>query len=213
MEKLVVFKGLVVPVDMRDVDTDQIVPRQFLKLINRDGFGQYLFYHHRYDERGNPTRDFVLQQLQYSNATILLARENFGCGSSREHAAWALLDYGFRVLIAPSFADIFKNNCFKNGMLPVELEQETVAEWFKRVEGIPGYEITLDLPNQTLTGTDGFSCSFEVDPFHKRCLMEGLDDISLTLNERSAIEAYEKAHREPWQAFLTKTGHDSEVGQ
>ncbi len=213
MDKLGVFKGLAVVLDMPDVDTDQIVPRQFLKFIHRDGFRRFLFYHHRFDEGGLPRSDFVLHQPRYSGATILVTRENFGCGSSREHAAWALFDYGFRVLIAPSFADIFKNNCFKNGILPVELDHRTVDEWFRRVEASSGYEITLDLANQTLRGADGFSCSFEVDSFHKRRLMEGLDDIRLTLENEPAIRAYEESHQEPWQARPTRPAHDSEAGR
>ncbi len=203
MEKFKEFKGLVATLDMSNVDTDQIVPKQFLKLIHRTDFGKYLFYHHRYTEDGGPNPDFVLHQPRFNGATILLTRENFGCGSSREHAPWALRDYGFRVLIAPSFADIFKTNCFKTGILPVELDGDTVEQWFKRVDAIPGYEITVDLVNQTLTGIDGFSSSFEVDRFLKHCLVEGLDQISLSLEHEAAIEAYEQTHREPWQASIT----------
>lgn len=213
MEKLNLFTGLVVPLDMSDVDTDQIFPKQFLKVIDRAALGQFLFYHHRFDEHGERKDGFVLHWRRYSGATILLARDNFGCGSSREHAPWALHDYGFRVLIAPGYADIFKNNCFKNGILPVELEPRIVDEWFERVERTPGYRITVDVASQTLTGTDGFSCSFDLEPFHKRCLLEGLDDISLTLENEPAIAAYEAAHRKPWQAFIDGRKDRSETGQ
>lgn len=213
MEKFNLFRGLVAALDLSDVDTDQIYPKQFLKFIERANLGQFLFYHHRYDEHGERKADFVLHWPRYAGATILLVRDNFGCGSSREHAPWALLDYGFRVLIAPGYADIFKNNCLKNGILPVQLEHRIVDEWFERVERSPGYRITVDLVNQTLTGTDGFSCSFELDPFHKRCFLEGLDDISLTLENESAIHAYEIAHRKPWQAVTAGRTDRSETGQ
>jgi 3-isopropylmalate/(R)-2-methylmalate dehydratase small subunit len=211
LKKFSTFTGLVAALDISNVDTDQIVPKQFLKLVDRDGFGQYLFFHHRFMDDGDPNPDFVLHRPRYDGATILLARENFGCGSSREHAPWALLDYGFTVLIAPSFADIFKTNCFKNGILPVELPNGTVDEWFGRVEATSGYTITVDLANQTLVGSDGFSATFDVDPFLKSCLLEGLDDISLTLGHEAAVEAYEQAHRKPWQARIIFSGKGSEV--
>ncbi|MDW8104374.1 MAG: 3-isopropylmalate dehydratase small subunit [Armatimonadota bacterium] len=194
--------ALVAPLDQPNVDTDQIVPKQFLKRVERTGFGQFLFYDWRFLPDGSPNPDFVLNQPRYQGAQILLTRENFGCGSSREHAPWALLDYGFRVIIAPSFADIFKNNCFKNGILPVELPTEVVDNLFRRVTAQEGYQLTVDLEGQTLTGSDGFSCRFEIDPFRKRCLLEGLDDIGLTLQHEEKIAAYEATHREPWQAVV-----------
>ncbi|MCS7309522.1 MAG: 3-isopropylmalate dehydratase small subunit [Armatimonadota bacterium] len=194
--------ALVAPLDQPNVDTDQIVPKQFLKRVERTGFGQFLFYDWRFLPDGSPNPDFVLNQPRYQGAQILLTRENFGCGSSREHAPWALLDYGFRVIIAPSFADIFKNNCFKNGILPVELPTEVVDNLFRRVTAQEGYQLTVDLEGQTLTGSDGFSCGFEIDPFRKRCLLEGLDDIGLTLQHEEKIAAYEATHREPWQAVV-----------
>lgn len=192
----------VAPLDQPNVDTDQIVPKQFLKRVERTGFGQFLFYDWRFLPDGSPNPDFVLNQPRYQGAQILLTRENFGCGSSREHAPWALLDYGFRVIIAPSFADIFKNNCFKNGILPVELPAEVIDELFRRVNAQEGYELTVDLERQTIEGSDGFQCRFEIDPFRKRCLLEGLDDIGLTLQHEDKIAAYEAAHREPWQAAV-----------
>jgi len=192
----------VAPLDQPNVDTDQIVPKQFLKRVERTGFGQFLFYDWRFLPDGSPNPDFVLNQPRYHGAQILLTRENFGCGSSREHAPWALLDYGFRVIIAPSFADIFKNNCFKNGILPMELPAEVVDELFRRVNAQEGYALTVDLERQTIEGSDGFQCRFEIDPFRKRCLLEGLDDIGLTLQHQEKIAAYEAAHREPWQAAV-----------
>ncbi|HED04944.1 MAG TPA: 3-isopropylmalate dehydratase small subunit [Candidatus Fraserbacteria bacterium] len=196
------FSGLVAPIDRPDVDTDQIIPKQFLKRVERSGFGQFLFYDWRRRQDGSLDRDFVLNRPRYRGAQVLLTRENFGCGSSREHAPWALLDAGFRVIIAPSFADIFKNNCFKNGMLPLELANELVDQWFQRVAAQEGYRITVDLTAQMLTGSDGFCCSFEIDPFRKRCLLQGLDEIGLTLEHESEIGAYEETHREPWQAAV-----------
>lgn len=194
--------ALVAPLDQPNVDTDQIVPKQFLKRVERTGFGQFLFYDWRFLPDGSPNPNFVLNQPRYQGAQVLLTRENFGCGSSREHAPWALLDYGFRVIIAPSFADIFKSNCFKNGILPVELSAEVVDDLFRRVSAQEGYRITVDLGAQTLTGSDGFSCRFEIDPFRKQCLIEGLDDIGLTLQHEDKIAAYEAMHREPWQAAI-----------
>jgi 3-isopropylmalate/(R)-2-methylmalate dehydratase small subunit len=194
--------ALVAPLDQPNVDTDQIVPKQFLKRVERTGFGQFLFYDWRFLPDGTPNPDFVLNQPRYRGAQILLTRENFGCGSSREHAPWALLDYGFRVIIAPSFADIFRTNCFKNGILPIELSAEVVDDLFYRVQHQEGYQITVDLEAQTITGSDGFSCRFEIDPFRKKCLLEGLDDIGLTLQHEDKIAAYEATHREPWQAAV-----------
>lgn len=200
MQKFVTFTGKAAVLDAANVDTDQIIPKQFLKLVERSGFGKFLFYNHRYLENGALNTDFVLNQARFDGASVLVTRENFGCGSSREHAAWALLDYGFKVLMAPSFADIFKNNCFKNGILPIELAPDTVDQWIRRIVPTDGYSITVDLESQSLTGTDGFTCAFDVDPFRKRYLLSGLDEISLTLEEyEGAISAYESAHQEPWQ--------------
>jgi 3-isopropylmalate/(R)-2-methylmalate dehydratase small subunit len=195
--------ALVAPLDQPNVDTDQIVPKQFLKRVERTGFGQFLFYDWRFLPDGTPNPDFVLNQPRYAGAQILLTRENFGCGSSREHAPWALLDYGFRVIIAPSFADIFKTNCFKNGILPIELAPEAVDDLFRRVQNQEGYQLSVDLEAQTITGSDGFTCRFEIDSFRKKCLLEGLDDIGLTLQHEDKIAAYEATHREPWQAAIT----------
>lgn len=200
MEKFTTFTGIVVPLDMANVDTDQILPKQFMTRVQREGYGEVLFHHHRFDQAGQVVDTFVLNHPRYGGASILLARENFGSGSSREHAPWALMDYGFRVLIAPSFADIFKNNCLQNGLLPIALSSELVDEWFKRVTSQPGYTITVDLANQTLTGSDGFACYFAVDPHRKHCFLNGLDDIGLTLEHEEQIAAYEKAHTKPWQA-------------
>jgi len=186
--------GLVAPMDRSDVDTDQIVPKQFLKRIERTGFGQFLFFDWRFTDDGAEDPDFELNRPDYRGATILLVRRNFGCGSSREHAPWALADYGFRVLIAPSFADIFYNNCFKNGMLPIILDEAAVDDLFQRVEQHPGYQLTVDLESQTISDGFGLSLSFEVDPFRRHCLLNGLDDIALTLKHEEEIEAYERAH-------------------
>ena len=209
MEAFTTHTGLVAPLDKANVDTDQIIPKQFLKSIKRTGFGPNLFDQWRYLDEGEPGQDhsqrplnpdFVLNQPRYQGASILLARQNFGCGSSREHAPWALVDYGFRAIIAPSFADIFYNNCFKNGLLPIVLAETTVNDLFRAVEANEGYRITVDLPNQTLTLPDGTAIPFEVDAFRKYCLENGLDDIGLTLQQADAIRAYEqrRAEREPW---------------
>lgn len=186
--------GLVVPIDRVNVDTDQIIPKQFLKVLTREGLGRVLFYDWRYLENEKPNPDFVLNQPRYRGASILLARANFGCGSSREHAPWAILDYGFRALIAPSFADIFRNNCFKNGILPVTLPEEQVDDLFRRNESTPGYELTVDLESQTITGGSGLKLNFQIDPFRRECLLEGLDDIGLALRFEKDISAYEKSH-------------------
>ena len=194
MQPFTVHEGLVVPLDRSDVDTDQIIPKQFLKRIERTGFGQFLFYDWRFQgDGGAPEPDFVLNRPRYAGASVLLTRANFGCGSSREHAPWALHDYGFRVVVAPSFADIFFNNCFKNGMLPVVLPAGIVDDLFGRVDAGEGYRLKIDLPAQTLTGSDGFAVSFEVDPFRRRCLLEGLDDVGLTLAVEDDIADYESA--------------------
>jgi 3-isopropylmalate/(R)-2-methylmalate dehydratase small subunit len=187
--------GLLVPLDRVNVDTDQIIPKQFLKVLTREGLGRVLFYDWRYLEGEKPNPDFVLNQPHYQGASILLTRANFGCGSSREHAPWALLDYGIRALIAPSFADIFRNNCFKNGMLPVTLPEEQVDELFRRTERAHGYQITIDLENQIITDGSDLRLRFQIDPFRRECLLKGLDDIGLTLRMEDAITAYEKAHR------------------
>jgi len=183
--------GLVAALDRVNVDTDQIIPKQFLKRIERSGFGQFLFYDWRFDAAGSPKPDFELNQPRFLGATILVARANFGCGSSREHAPWALLDYGFRSIIAPSFADIFYNNCFKNGMLPVQLSEEQIEQLFQRAASSPGYELTVDLERQWITDDQGLRFSFEVDPFRRECLLKGLDDIGLTLEHEDKIREYE----------------------
>lgn len=202
------FTGLAVPLDQPSVDTDQIIPKQFLSRLERSGFGEGLFYDWRRREDGSPNPDFVLNRQRYYGGEILLARENFGCGSSREHAVWALQDYGFQVIIAPSFADIFKTNALKNGVLPIELDADLVNQWFRRVKANEGYRITVDLNSQTLDGSDGFHCTFEIDLHQKRCLLEGLDDIALTLEHQAAIAAYEAAHRKPWQAAVVEPHFD-----
>ncbi|HLI35383.1 MAG TPA: 3-isopropylmalate dehydratase small subunit [Terriglobia bacterium] len=195
MKPFIRHTGLAVPLDRVNVDTDQIIPKQFLKVLTREGLGRVLFYDWRYSEGEKPNPDFVLNQPRYHGASILLARANFGCGSSREHAPWALLDYGIRALIAPSFADIFRNNCFKNGMLPVTLPEEQVDELFCRAERAPGYQITVDLENQIVTDGSDLKLTFEIDPFRRECLLKGLDDIGLTLRVEDAIAAYEKVHQ------------------
>jgi 3-isopropylmalate/(R)-2-methylmalate dehydratase small subunit len=209
MEKFTTLTGLVVPLDRPNVDTDAIIPKQFLKSIQRTGFGPNLFDEWRYLDSGEPGMDntsrplntgFVLNQPRYQGASVLLGRKNFGCGSSREHAVWALLDYGFRVVIAPSFADIFFNNCFKNGVLPIVLDEAVVEQLFQAVDQTEGYQLTVDLPVQQISTPDGQVIAFEVDPFRKDCLLQGLDDIGLTLQHADAIRAYEAKRREtaPW---------------
>lgn len=188
--------GIVAPLDRVNVDTDQIIPKQFLKAITREGFGRYLFNDWRYLDGEIPNSDFVLNQPRYEGASILLARTNFGCGSSREHAPWAVLDYGFRAIIAPSYADIFYINCFKNGILPITLPDAQVDELFRRTEQNPGYQLTVDLESQTVTEADGsLKLTFEVDPFRRECLLNGWDDIGLTLRFDDQIAAFEKAHQ------------------
>ncbi|MDH5326256.1 MAG: 3-isopropylmalate dehydratase small subunit [Gammaproteobacteria bacterium] len=208
MEKFTSLTALVAPLDRANVDTDAIIPKQFLKSIKRSGFGPNLFDDWRYLDSGEPgmdntgrplNPDFVLNQSRYQGAQILLTRENFGCGSSREHAPWALLDYGFRVIIAPSFADIFYNNCFKNGILPLVLAPDIVGRLFQQVAKM-GYRLTVDLPQQSVTTPAGESFAFEVDPFRKHCLLNGLDDIALTLEHVEQIRAYEqrRSAEAPW---------------
>jgi 3-isopropylmalate/(R)-2-methylmalate dehydratase small subunit len=180
--------------DRANVDTDQIIPKQFLKRIERTGFGQFLFFDWRYLDDGASNAQFELNFPQYAGATVLVARKNFGCGSSREHAPWALEDYGFRAIIAPSFADIFYNNCFKNGLLPIRLSESDVDDLFRRAAAHAGYQLTIDLTAQAITDRFGFSRHFEVDSFRRHCLLNGLDDIGLTLAHESKITAYEQAH-------------------
>jgi 3-isopropylmalate/(R)-2-methylmalate dehydratase small subunit len=209
MEKLTRLDGLVAPLDRRNVDTDAIIPKQYLKSVKRSGFGPNLFDDWRYLDPGEPGQDhaqrrlnpeFVLNQTRYKDARILLARQNFGCGSSREHAVWALQDAGFRVVIAPSFADIFFNNCFKNGVLPIVLDARLLDRLFEVVEAEAGYHLEVDLEQQTLTQPNGETLHFEVDEFRKYCLINGLDDIGLTLQHADAIRAYEARRRRetPW---------------
>ena len=209
MNPFTVHKGLVAPMDRENVDTDAIIPKQFLKSIKRTGFGPNLFDEWRYLDPGQPGQDpasrkpnpdFVLNQPRYQGASVLLARKNFGCGSSREHAPWAIEQYGFRALIAPSYADIFFNNCFKNGLLPIVLPEHEVARLFDEVAAFPGYELTIDLPRQVVVKPDGTELAFEVQPFRKYCLLNGFDDIGLTLRHADKIQAFEaeRLARKPW---------------
>lgn len=209
MQPFVKLEGLVAPLDRANVDTDAIIPKQFLKSIKRAGFGPNAFDEWRYLDHGEPGNDnsgrplnpdFVLNQPRYQGASILLARENFGCGSSREHAPWALLDYGFRCIIAPSYADIFYNNCFKNGILPIVLDAEEVDVLFNEVAASPGYQLLIDLEQQVVVSPVGRTFSFEVDAFRKHCLLNGLDDIGLTLQKIDQIKAFEAKHKaaQPW---------------
>jgi 3-isopropylmalate/(R)-2-methylmalate dehydratase small subunit len=209
MQAFTQLNGLVVPLDRSNVDTDAIIPKQFLKSIKRSGFGPNAFDEWRYLDHGEPgmdnskrkiNPDFVLNQARYQGGSVLLARENFGCGSSREHAPWALKDYGFRAIIAPSFADIFFNNCFKNGMLPIVLSADDVDALFKETESAEGYKLNIDLSTQTISTPSGKTYTFEVDAFRKHCLLNGLDDIGLTMQHQDAIKAFETKHRaaQPW---------------
>lgn len=209
MQQFIRETGCVMPLDRANVDTDQIIPKQYLKSIHRSGFGVNLFDDWRYLDPGEPgmdhsarrpNPDFVLNDAKYRNATILLARDNFGCGSSREHAPWAILEYGFRVVIAPSFADIFFNNSFKNGLLPVTLEPEAVDQLFALASTEEPLQLTVDLEAQTVESNGGFRVSFDMDPFRRTCLLEGLDEIGLSLKEADAIRAFEAQHRQsqPW---------------
>ena len=211
MEKFTVHKGLVGPIDRENVDTDAIIPKQFLKSIRKTGFGQNLFDEWRYLDPGEPGQDpasrkpnpdFVLNQPRYRGASVLIARKNFGCGSSREHAPWALQQYGFRALIAPSFADIFFNNCFKNGVLPIVLAQDQVARLFDEVAAFPGYQLTVDLERQAIVKPQGEELPFDVQPFRKYCLTNGFDDIGLTLRQSDKIKAFEaeRLATKPWLA-------------
>ena len=194
--------GRAAVLDRANVDTDQIIPKQFLKRVERTGFGQFLFYDWRFLPNGEPNPEFPLNEARYRDASILIAGKNFGCGSSREHAPWALADYGFRAIIAPSFADIFANNCMKNGLLPVVLSGEEVAEAMRRTNGSEGYEITVDLENKCVSAAGGFTANFEIGNFQRYCLLEGLDDIGLTLKHESQIAAYETS-RPAWTPRVT----------
>ena len=200
MEAFTVHKGLVALLDRVNVDTDQIIPKQFLKTIQRTGLREGLFFDWRRQSDGSPDPDFFINQPRFQGATILLARDNFGCGSSREHAPWALLDYGFRCVIAPSFADIFYNNCFQNGVLPVVLKAEEVQELFREVNAKDGYQLTVELAAQTVTTPGGKSFRFEADSLRKERLLKGLDDIGLTLQHEAEITAYEERRKKeaPW---------------
>ncbi|MBQ0807019.1 MAG: 3-isopropylmalate dehydratase small subunit [Porticoccus sp.] len=209
MRAFTVHKGIVAGIDRANVDTDMIIPKQFLKSIKRSGFGPNLFDELRYLDEGKPgqdcsdrplNKDFILNRPRYKGASVLLTRENFGCGSSREHAPWAMDDYGFRAVIGPSFADIFFNNCFKNGLLPIVLKESIVDKLFSEVEENEGYELTVDLPRQVVVTPSGEEFPFDVDEFGKGCLLEGLDEIDLTLNDSDTIRAYEAAREKdtPW---------------
>ncbi|MEY3381508.1 MAG: putative 3-isopropylmalate dehydratase small subunit [Pseudomonadota bacterium] len=211
MQQFTIHKGLVAPMDRENVDTDAIIPKQFLKSIRKTGFGPNLFDEWRYLDPGypgqdpksrKPNPDFVLNQARYQGASILLARKNFGCGSSREHAPWALDQYGFRAIIAPSFADIFFNNCFKNGLLPIVLPELTVAKLFDACFAFPGYQLTIDLERQVVVQAQGEEIPFEVQPFRKYCLLNGFDDIGLTLRHKEKISAFEaqRLAQKPWLA-------------
>jgi len=197
MQAFRVHKGRVAPLNRANVDTDQIIPKQFLKRIERTGFGEFLLFDWRHRGDGKPDPSFVLNDPRYKGATVLVVGKNFGCGSSREHAVWALEDFGFRVLIAPSFADIFANNCVKNGVLTVVLSEEEVGEIARRAEELPIYEITIDLEQCKIHDEHGLSSAFQVDEFTRHCLLEGLDDIGLTLRHESEIAAYEARHFPP----------------
>ena len=212
MDKFIVHEGLVAPLDRANVDTDAIIPKQFLKSIRRTGFGPNLFDEWRYLDHGEPGQDcthrplnpdFVLNQPRYAGASILLTRKNFGCGSSREHAPWALQQYGFRAIVAPSFADIFFNNCYKSGLLPIVLTEAQVDQLFNEVKAFAGFKLTVDLANQVLRSSDGrIAFEFAIDDFRKYCLLNGLDDIGLTLRHADEIRAFEERHlaRQPWLA-------------
>ncbi|UJF36120.1 3-isopropylmalate dehydratase small subunit [Paenibacillus hexagrammi] len=195
MEAFKQHTGLVGPVDRVNVDTDAIIPKQFLKRIERSGFGQFLFFEWRWDEQGNVIDSFPLNQDRYQGASVLISRANFGCGSSREHAPWAIQDFGFRVIIAPSYADIFYNNCFKNGILPIKLSEEQVEDLFQRTAQHEGYKLHVDLENNKLTDDYGLSISFELDEHRRQFLLQGLDDIGLTLQHEDKITAYEEAQK------------------
>ena len=200
MEKFKTLTGVAAPLPMINVDTDKIIPKQFLKTIKRSGLGKSLFFEMRYDDQAKEKPDFVLNKPAYRNAKILVAGENFGCGSSREHAPWALLDFGIRCVIAEGFADIFYNNCFKNGILPIKLPKEQMAKLFEDAERGANATLTVDLASQTIQGPDGGTLSFEIDPFRKHLLLNGLDDVGLTLRKKQKIDAFEEKRKlaQPW---------------
>lgn len=194
MEPFKTITGIVMPMDRTNIDTDAIIPKQFLKRIERSGFGEFVFYEFRYDENDQPIEDSVFNQQRFQGSSILISRANFGCGSSREHAPWALEDYGFKVIIAPSYADIFYNNCFNNGILPIKLDNSIMDVLFDHVTKEEGYQLTVDLEQQTIKDTHGFSVTFDINPFHKNKLLNGLDDIGLTLLKEDLISSFEKAN-------------------
>lgn len=191
MEKFEKLTSVAAPMDMINIDTDMVIPKQFLKTIKRSGLGKHLFHEMRYDEDGNEVEDFVLNQPAYRNAKILVAGDNFGCGSSREHAPWAILDFGIKCVISTSFADIFYNNCFKNGILPIKVTPEQLEDLMDDAKRGANATLTVDLENQTITGPDGGEVKFEIDPFKKKCLLEGLDDVGLTLQNEKKIDSFE----------------------
>ena len=195
MQAFILLSGIVAPVDRVNVDTDAIIPKQFLKRIERTGFGQFLFFEWRWDEQGVVNPNFEMNKDRYKGASVLISRANFGCGSSREHAPWAIQDYGFQVIIAPSYADIFYNNCFKNGILPIKLSEEQVEDLFQRTAKYDGYKLSVDLESKKLTDEYGLVIDFELDEHRRQFLLQGLDDIGLTLQHEGKIAAYEQAHQ------------------
>lgn len=197
MKPFIKLKSVCAPLNRANIDTDAIIPTDFLKRIERTGFGQFLFYEWRFDENGNHRPEFVLNKPGYENAKILITGPNFGCGSSREHAPWSLSDYGFRVIIAPSFADIFFNNCFKNGILPIVLSDEVIELLFEKIENQHGYELTVDLEEQTISDEQEWQISFDVDAYRKNCLLKGLDDIGITLEKSEKIKQFELLRKSP----------------
>ncbi|UQZ89720.1 3-isopropylmalate dehydratase small subunit [Deltaproteobacteria bacterium Smac51] len=200
MEKFTTLTTVAAVLDRPNVDTDLIIPKQFLKRIERSGFGQFVFNDLRFLADGSKDPDCALNQPRYEGAGVLVSRENFGCGSSREHAPWALMDYGFRAVISPSFANIFENNSFKNGLLLIVMSADETDRLIKLIEANPGYQLSIDLAAQTVTGPEGFAAKFDIDPFRKELLLNGWDDISLTMKKEDKITAYEQGHPRPWQA-------------
>ena len=195
MKPINIVESVITPLDRKNVDTDHIISKEFLKRIERTGFGQYLFYHWRFDENGNKRDDFVMNDPRFDDSRILVAHDNFGCGSSREHAPWSIQDYGFDVVIAPSFADIFHNNCFKNGILPIELPVEQVEELLEKGLADGTYSVKVDLENEQITGEDGVVYSFDIDPYNKKMLLNGWDEISITFQYEDYIQAYEEKNQ------------------
>lgn len=195
MKPINIVESVITPLDRKNVDTDQIISKEFLKRIERTGFGQYLFYHWRFDENGNKRENFVMNDPRFDGSRILVAHDNFGCGSSREHAPWSIQDYGFDVVIAPSFADIFHNNCFKNGILPIELPVEQVEELLEKGLADGTYSVKVDLENEQITGEDGVVYSFDIDPYNKKMLLNGWDEISITFQYEDYIQAYEEKNQ------------------